>query len=107
MYKSIFHERINIALARRNMKQIELAEKTGLSRGQISGYLSGVCKPKNDKLYLISVVLNVNPMWLMGFNVPISDEDSPLRTKIIDKINNLESEELEKVLQMLEILLNK
>lgn len=107
MYKSIFHERINLAMARRNMKQIELAEKTGLTRGQISGYLSGVCKPKNDKLYLISVALNVNPMWLMGFNVPISKEESPTRNKIIDIVNNLEGEELERVLQLVEIFINK
>ena len=104
MYKTIFHERINIAIKKRNIKQVEIANKTGLSRGQINGYINGVCKPKNDKLIVLADVLSVSPMWLMGFEVPMSANDNATRDKIIKIINELEAENLDKVLLMLQMI---
>ena len=105
MYKSMFQKRLHEAMLKRNVKAIELAEKTELTRCQISGYINGRCQPKNDKLYLISQALNVNPMWLMGFDVPINEDEADTRTRINTILNNLEGRQLEKVLAMLELML--
>lgn len=68
---SNFKERFNKALDIRNMKPVELSEKTGISESTISQYRSGYAKPKEDKLVLLSNALNVNPVWLLGVNVPM------------------------------------
>lgn len=66
-----FANRLNEALRIRNIKPIELAEKTGIDKSKISSYMSGRYKAKQDGVYLIAKALNVSEAWLMGLNVPI------------------------------------
>ena len=84
-----FKDRLNMALSIREMRPKDLAMRTGLSESTISQYRSGYTEPKTDKLALIARVLNVNPTWLLGLNVPIemqitsrdlSDEERELIT---------------------------
>lgn len=68
---STFSSRLNEALEITQMQAVELSEKTGLSESLISQYRSGTSKPRTDKLALIADALKVNPVWLMGLNVPM------------------------------------
>jgi len=68
---SNFKERFNQALEIKNIKAVELSRKTGLSEAKISQYRSGFSKPKEDNLMVIAHALDVNPVWLMGLNVPM------------------------------------
>ena len=68
--------RIKQALQLRNMKQAELADKTGIDKGQISSYISGRYKPKQENMSLMAVALNVSEYWLMGLDVPMEREGS-------------------------------
>lgn len=70
-----FKDRFNKALSLRNMRPIELKEKTGISESAISQYRSGYAKPKQDKLFLIANALRVNEAWLMGLDVPMEKLD--------------------------------
>lgn len=79
---SDFKNRLNEALDIRNMKPIELSEKTGISESTISQYRSGYAKPKERKLGLISDALDVNPVWLMGLDVPMEMSDIKRNIKI-------------------------
>ena len=65
-----FRIRLEKALTEKNMKPIELAEKTGISQSTISQYRSGYSKPKDKRLVKIAEALQVNPAWLMGLDVP-------------------------------------
>ena len=76
MEQNEIRERIKQALQLRNMKQAELAEKTGIDKGQISSYISGRYKPKQENLSLMAVALDVSDYWLMGLDVPIEREDT-------------------------------
>ncbi len=67
-------KRIRKALDIRNMKQSELCRKTKIATSAMSEYLSGLYEPKQDKIYLMSEALNVDPVWLMGFDVPMEQE---------------------------------
>nr|WP_308743109.1 helix-turn-helix domain-containing protein [uncultured Anaerocolumna sp.] len=69
-----FKIRFNEAIGLRNIKPVELSEKTGISKSTISHYMSGYTKPKSDKLYTLAKALNVNVTWLMGYNVPMEGE---------------------------------
>jgi len=61
-------ERLKEAMA--GMSNIDLAEKLGCARSNISMYLSGERTPSKMTIQLISIYLGVNPAWLMGFDMP-------------------------------------
>lgn len=69
-----FKKRFNEAIISRNIKPIELSQKTGLSKSTISHYMSGYAKPKSDKLYILAKALDVNEAWLMGLDVPMEND---------------------------------
>lgn len=66
--------RIKIALSIRNMTQSELCQKTKIPKSALSEYLKGLYEPKQDRLLILSEALNVDPVWLMGFDVPMEKE---------------------------------
>lgn len=55
------------AMNENNLKIVELAEKSGVPKGTISRYVNGINAPTNVIAGKIADVLNVAPMWLMGF----------------------------------------
>ena len=81
-----FSIRLNKALNIRNMKPVELHEKTGISESLISKYLSDNAIARQDKISLIANALNVNPVWLMGYDIPMEKED--IKQKIKKHIEN-------------------
>lgn len=62
-------QRLREKMNENNIKAIELAEKTGLSRSSISQYVNGVHVPNTTAAYKIAEVLHCNPVYLMGFDV--------------------------------------
>lgn len=68
-----FQNRLATALRIRNMKPVELHEKTDISESLISKYLSGNAIARQRKLSILSEALNVNPVWLMGYDVPMEN----------------------------------
>lgn len=82
-------ERMREALELRNMKQADLAEKTGIGKSSISTYISGSYQPKQKNLHKIANALNVSEAWLMGLNVPMEKEDkwNKEANELEDKIN--------------------
>lgn len=73
--KEEFKVRLQKALSARNMKPIDLANRTGLSESLISQYRSGYSKPKSVRLTIIADALGVSPAWLMGLDVPMEPEE--------------------------------
>ena len=67
--KESFTNRLNAAMSMRNLKQVDLVEKTGLGKSAISQYVSGIYEPKQKALYLLAKALDVNEAWLMGYDV--------------------------------------
>lgn len=64
-------KRIQKAMELRGLKQTDLVEKTGISKGALSSYISGRYVPKQNNTFLIAKALNVNEAWLMGADVPM------------------------------------
>lgn len=63
--------RIKEAMALREMRQADLVEKTNISKGALSSYITGRYTPKQNNIYIIAKALNVNEAWLMGYDVPM------------------------------------
>lgn len=91
-------QRIQEGLELRGLKQADLVEKTGISKGALSSYISGRYTPKQNNIYLIAKALDVNEAWLMGANVPMERKDHSLTkrdTKDIEKILDMTRAQLE------------
>lgn len=70
--------RIKKALSIRNMSQAELCQKTKIPKSALSEYLKGLYEPKQDRLLIMSDALDVDPVWLMGFDIPMEKEDKKI-----------------------------
>lgn len=79
-------DRLTSALRIRNMTPKELSNKTNIPKSSISQYMSGYAKPKDERLYLMSQALNVDPTWLLGYDVEM--ENNETKEEAID-CNNL------------------
>lgn len=72
-----FSNRLQKALDYSHMRQVDLVEKTKLDKTLINKYLAGIMKAKQDKLTILADALNVNEIWLMGYDVPMNRELNP------------------------------
>ena len=108
-----FKDRLRTAIKDSGLKQAEVVERTGISRSSLSEYLSGKYLAKQDNVYKLAFVLNVNEAWLMGYDVPkerihtkqdIKNKAAQLAGKIIaakdEKKIKLTLELLEKITTM-------
>ena len=88
-----FKSRLKEALDYREMRPVDLCNKTKISQSTMSQYLSGYAEPKKKRLSLIADALNVNPTWLMGLNVPMEQTEEDLnilkRDYILQDIDNI------------------
>ena len=82
-------ERIKEGLALREMKQADLVNISGISKGALSSYISGTYEPKQRNIYKIAKALNVNEAWLMGYDVPLERTENSINSSEI----NLSTEE--------------
>lgn len=64
-------ERIKEGMEIRSLKQTDLVEMTGISKGALSSYISGHYVPKQRNIYKIAKALDVNEAWLIGLDVPM------------------------------------
>ena len=66
--------RIRKALSIRNMKQTELCARAKISKSSLSEYLNGKHEPGQDKVFILAQALNVDPVWLWGYDVPMETQ---------------------------------
>ena len=75
MKKEKCSERIKEAMQKRNIKQVDICQLTGIPKSAMSQYINGKFEPKQDRVYKISKALNVSEAWLMGYDVPMEREN--------------------------------
>lgn len=85
--------RLMEAMNDKNIKPVELVEKTGITKGSISQYMNGRNRPNNINAGKIADVLDVDPMWLMGFDV----EKKAKRYILVDDSTRILLEEADKM----------
>ena len=74
MKQSDFASRLSQALEVRGMKAADLSKKTKVAEGTISCYINGRYEAKQNRVQVFAEALNVNPAWLMGYDVPMETE---------------------------------
>ena len=102
--------RIKKALSIRNMTQTELCAKAKISKSSLSEYLSGKYIPRQDKVFILAQALNVDPVWLWGYDVPMESgktisPSEPQLTEgekmLLDLFNRVPKDQQQLVLQMI------
>lgn len=83
---STISERLQIAMDKRKIKQIDLARVADVNQGALSRYLKGSYEPKSATIYKLALALDVSDMWLEGYDVPM---ERSRKQKEIDFKNNL------------------
>ena len=74
MKQSDFASRLSQALEVRGMKAADLSKKTKVAEGTISCYINGRYEAKQNRVQVFAEAVNVNPAWLMGYDVPMEAE---------------------------------
>ena len=90
-----FSQRLKLAMESQNVNQVELAEKTKLkgkeiSQSLINKYLKGKALARQQNLFVLASVLNVDEAWLMGLDVPMSKSNESKIPLLRNYSNSLE-----------------
>lgn len=110
-----FSVRLKIAMKKMNLSAIELSRKTNINRSIISQWLKGQYKAKQDKLSILSDVLNVSEVWLMGYDVPMKKSvpknnisaEYGLLTNDTISVQGLNEDDIKEIKRQIEYLKNK
>ena len=85
------------------LRQVDILAKTmpyckkydvKMNKSDLSQYCSGKTEPNQDKLFVLSLALNVNEAWLMGYDVPMErnnyeDQNLLKRDAILQEIEHI------------------
>lgn len=96
MKHEVTAKRLRDALARADMSQRELAEKSGVNEASISQYINGSHKPSNVSAGKMAEVLGVNPVWLIGFDVSMIDKG--VHDQLINLVEKMDDTQLARLL---------
>lgn len=71
-------DRLNQIMRERGLRQVDIVNlakpycekyKVKIGRNDISQYVKGKAVPRQNKIFVLSLALNVNESWLMGYDV--------------------------------------
>ena len=72
--KFTFAQRLRELLDCYNIRQTDLAARTGISKSSLSHYLKGDWEGKQDVIYKISSAYGISSAWLMGVDCPMTSD---------------------------------
>ena len=94
-------ERIKKARLAAGMTQEELAQRIGKKYSVIHKYEAGlVVNLKQETIALLADALQVKPSYLLC----IDDDVSPTKQKLLDAVDTMDEEQLEKLLKLIELV---
>lgn len=102
MKKFSTSDRLKQIMLERNLKQTDILEACKpyckmygikLAKSDLSQYISGKVQPKQDKLSILGMALDVNEVWLMGYDyVPMergTEHEDSIKTKHSEEYSNI------------------
>ena len=91
MRKTTTSERLKCLMSERQLRQIDIlnlckpyCEKYNVKvdKNHISQYINGKAEPRQDKLSILAMALDVDEAWLIGFDVPMKKHPIPLHQNL-------------------------
>lgn len=111
--KENFEKRLEKALSLRNISQSELARKLNIHRATVNNYISGKHEPSRDRIDEIAKCLNVNPTWLLGYDVDMevnSDKqnfDTPQFKILARNFEKLNEKDKDTIIKMIAVMIEE
>ena len=119
MKKYTTSERLKQLMNERNLRQIDILNLTipycskygvKMNKSDVSQYVSGKVEPSQDKLIILSMALDVNEAWLMGFDVAMQRKISNAQSAdedilLLQKISLLKERDKKIICQMIDSFL--
>ncbi len=97
-------QRIREAMANKGMRQQDLVNATGISKGNISHYVNGNHVPNNIMAMKIAKALDVEPDWIMGID-EAAEYAVIEKTPLIDIIQQMNDEQKDRLYDYAKYLL--
>ena len=72
----MFSLRFSALLSSSGETTYSVARKLGMSAATISRYANEIMLPKLPTVYSLANIFRVNPLWLMGYDVPQNEIDT-------------------------------
>jgi len=124
MKNSSTSERLKQIMNERSLRQVDIleaakpfCEKYGvkLAKNDLSQYVSGKVEPRQEKLTILGLALNVSETWLMGYDVrrernekeqlTVPSELSDVKARLIQYVYHLTDEQAALALRVLKSIL--
>lgn len=109
MAQATFQQRLKELLEEKGLTQSALSKLSGVSTSNITRYLKGEYKAKQDYIYLLARALNVSPVYLMGLSdnreaitVPATSKEKDTFDKLINKISLLNENQMKNVIRFID-----
>lgn len=108
-------KRLHELMSALNIKQNDIADKTGLNKSTISNYCNGNRVPNQTNLAIIADAFNISPAWLMGYEVNMMRNKDQLvdyiatieERDILMKLQKIDESDRELILATLELAYQK
>lgn len=106
--------RLKEIMMEKHLTQMELVElcqpycqkyNLKLTKSELCRYLKDEYKPKQYKLTILGLALNVNESWLMGYDVPRTRDKENKSDKLIEQISKLDDYDRGQIAARVEIML--
>lgn len=97
MSRTTTSDRLKQIMREQNLKQVDILKacqpycekfNVKLAKNDLSQYVSGKVQPGQDKLTILGKALNVNEVWLMGYDVPSGKKELELIESTLSKSKN-------------------
>ena len=92
-----FSKRFIQAQEESGLTSIQIANLLKCDKSLITLYRKGKTEPKEKKLQKLSEILHVNPVWLLGYDVPKSRALLDRKNKILNLVDTMDSNEINEV----------
>lgn len=95
MKKTTTAERLTEYMEKFNLRQVDILNKAKpfteeynvkLNKNDLSQYVSGRVEPGQEKVFILSKALNVDPAWIMGLDVPMRKHSPKIESEVTNQI---------------------
>lgn len=116
MNKVTTAERLKEYMNQNGLKQKDILSKAlpyckkyniRLGKNDISQYVSGKVEPGQKKLSILAKALDVNPVWLMGYDIPSKSHIEEDKSYILkEKIEKLSPDQKDAIIKIIDNMKN-
>lgn len=102
-----FAERFTLLIKNSSIEISTLAEKLGLTKSTIYRYMNGEMAPKISTVKYAAEIFNVNPTWLMGYDVTKERDDFRYASYDGIDLEGLSEEDIKEINNFVDYIRNK